>query len=35
MNKEQKAAVVDEVARDLREAQAVIAVDYRGISVKQ
>ena len=35
MNREQKAAVIDEVAEELKEAQAVIAVDYRGISVDQ
>ena len=35
MNKEQKAEVVEEVARELSEAGAVFAVDYRGISVKQ
>ena len=33
MNKEQKAAVVDEIAAQISEAQAVIAVDYRGTSV--
>ncbi len=35
MNKEQKAAVVDEVAAELESADAVFAVDYRGISVTQ
>ncbi len=35
MNREQKAAVIDEVAGELKEAQAVFAVDYRGISVQQ
>jgi large subunit ribosomal protein L10 len=35
VNREQKAAVIDEVAEELKEAQAVIAVDYRGISVQQ
>jgi large subunit ribosomal protein L10 len=35
MNKEQKAAVVEELAGQIREADAVIAVDYRGISVPQ
>ena len=33
MNREQKAAVVDEIAAQLRGADAIIAVDYRGISV--
>jgi large subunit ribosomal protein L10 len=33
MNREQKAAVVDEIAAQLQEADAIIAVDYRGISV--
>jgi large subunit ribosomal protein L10 len=35
MNKEQKAAVVEEVAAQIQEAEAVFAVDYRGISVPQ
>ena len=35
MNRDQKAAVVDEIAGQLQEAQAVFAVDYRGISVSQ
>jgi large subunit ribosomal protein L10 len=35
MNREQKAAVVEELAGQIREADAVIAVDYRGISVPQ
>jgi large subunit ribosomal protein L10 len=35
MNKEQKAAVVDEVAAQIEGAEAVLAVDYRGISVPQ
>jgi large subunit ribosomal protein L10 len=35
MNKEQKAAVVDAVARQIEESEAVFAVDYRGISVPQ
>jgi len=33
MNREQKAAVVDEIAQQLQGADAIIAVDYRGISV--
>ena len=35
MNKEQKTAVVDEIAEQIGSAQAVFAVDYRGISVAQ
>jgi large subunit ribosomal protein L10 len=35
MNRDQKAAVVEEIAGQLQEAQAVFAVDYRGISVSQ
>ena len=35
MNKEQKAAVVEEVATQITESEAVFAVDYRGISVPQ
>jgi large subunit ribosomal protein L10 len=35
MNRDQKAAVVEEIADEIREAQSVIAVDYRGISVPQ
>jgi large subunit ribosomal protein L10 len=35
MNKEQKTAVVDEVAGAIEEAEAIFAVDYRGISVPQ
>ena len=35
MDKEQKAAVVDAIASDLEGAQAIFAVDYRGISVPQ
>ena len=35
MNKEQKAAVVEEVAAQIEGAEAVFAVDYRGISVPQ
>ncbi len=33
MNKDQKAAVVDELAEEIRSAEAIFAVDYRGISV--
>jgi len=35
LNRDQKAAVIEEVAGQLRESQAVFAVDYRGISVPQ
>jgi large subunit ribosomal protein L10 len=35
MNKEQKTALVEELARELGEADAIFAVDYRGISVPQ
>ncbi len=35
MNKDQKAALVDEIADRLGEASAIFAVDYRGISVPQ
>jgi large subunit ribosomal protein L10 len=35
LNRDQKAAVIDEVAAQISEAEAVFAVDYRGISVPQ
>ncbi|MBV9167998.1 MAG: 50S ribosomal protein L10 [Solirubrobacterales bacterium] len=35
MNKDQKAAVVEDIARQLQAAEAVFAVDYRGLSVTQ
>lgn len=35
MNREQKAAAVEEIAASIKESQAVFAVDYRGISVPQ
>jgi large subunit ribosomal protein L10 len=35
MNREQKAAAIEEVASQIQEAEAVFAVDYRGISVPQ
>jgi large subunit ribosomal protein L10 len=35
VNRDQKAAVVDEVAEQIQSAEAIFAVDYRGISVKQ
>jgi len=35
MNREQKAAVIDEIAEQITASQAVFAVDYRGITVEQ
>jgi large subunit ribosomal protein L10 len=35
LNRDQKAAVIDEVAGQIRDSEAVFAVDYRGISVPQ
>ena len=35
MNREQKAQVIEEVAGQITESEAVFAVDYRGISVPQ
>ena len=35
MNRDQKAAVVEEIAGQIRDAEAVFAVDYRGLSVSQ
>ena len=35
MNREQKAAAIEEVAGQIEESEAVFAVDYRGISVPQ
>ena len=35
MNKEQKTAVVDEIAAQISDADAIFAVDYRGTSVPQ
>src|SRR3954454_13479451 len=35
MNKEQKAAAVAEIAQNIKESDAVFAVDYRGLSVPQ
>jgi large subunit ribosomal protein L10 len=35
MNRDQKAAVVEEIARQLQAVDAVFAVDYRGLSVSQ
>ena len=35
MNREEKAAVIDEIAGQITESEAVIAVDYRGITVPE
>ena len=35
MNRDQKAAVIDEVASQIEEADAIFAVDYRGLTVRQ
>ena len=35
MNRDQKAAVVEELTEQIRSAEAIFAVDYRGISVEQ
>ena len=35
MNRDQKAAVIEEVAAQITESEAVFAIDYRGISVPQ
>ena len=35
MNRDQKAAVIDDVAQEIDAAAAIFAIDYRGISVKQ
>ena len=35
MNRDQKAAVVDEIAEQIQGAQAIFAVDYRGLTVSQ
>ena len=35
MNREQKAAAIDEIATNIRESEAVFAVDYRGLTVPQ
>jgi large subunit ribosomal protein L10 len=35
LNREQKAAVIDQVAGQISESEAIFAVDYRGISVPQ
>lgn len=35
MNRDQKAAAIEEIAANIRESDAVFAVDYRGLSVPQ
>ena len=35
MNRDQKAAVIDEIAAEIEASEAVYAVDYRGITVSQ
>ncbi len=35
MNRDEKAAVIDRIAGELEQSQAVFAVDYRGITVSQ
>jgi large subunit ribosomal protein L10 len=35
MNRDEKAAVIDQVADQIQESQAIFAVDYRGITVSQ
>jgi large subunit ribosomal protein L10 len=35
MNRDEKAAVIDQVAEQIQESQAIFAVDYRGITVSQ
>lgn len=35
MNRDEKAAVIDQVADQIRESQAVFALDYRGMTVAQ
>jgi large subunit ribosomal protein L10 len=35
MNREEKAAVIDEITVQIQESEAIFAVDYRGISVVQ
>src|SRR4051812_28531433 len=35
MNRDQKAAVIEDVASQIKEAQAIFAVDYRGLTVRQ
>jgi large subunit ribosomal protein L10 len=35
MNRQQKAAVIDEITVQIKESEAVFAIDYRGITVQQ
>ena len=35
MNRDQKAAVIEQIAADITASQAIFAIDYRGISVAQ
>jgi large subunit ribosomal protein L10 len=35
MNRDEKAVVIEEVASQIKEAQAIFAVDYRGLTVRQ
>jgi large subunit ribosomal protein L10 len=35
MNRDQKSAVIDEIAASITDSQAIFAVDYRGITVEQ
>ena len=35
MNRDQKAAVIDQIAADITASQAIFAIDYRGITVAQ
>jgi len=35
MNRDEKAAVIDQVADQIQESQAIFALDYRGITVSQ
>ena len=35
MNREQKAAVIEEITVEIKQSEAVFAVDYRGITVAQ
>jgi len=35
MNREQKAAAIDQIASQIQESEAIFAVDYRGITVAQ
>ena len=35
MNREEKAALIEEIGTEISEADAIFAIDYRGISVTQ